>query len=87
MGEGGGNEADIAVGEFGGDGRLVLDGVGDLDGAERDGEIVVAVPVSESFGVGIDFDVEDADGFVFEDEVVVRLGGDFDFGSGGLRGQ
>jgi hypothetical protein len=36
--------------------------------------------------VGGDFDVENADRFVFEDQVVVRLGGDFDFGRG-LGGQ
>jgi hypothetical protein len=43
--------------------------------------------VHESFGVRGDVDVEDADGFVFESEVVVRLGGDFDFGSGGLKSE
>ena len=32
-------------------------------------------------------EVEDADGFVLEGEVMMRLGGDFDFGSCGLRGQ
>jgi len=37
--------------------------------AEIDGDVVVAVPVHESFGLGGDVDVEDADGFVFEGEV------------------
>jgi len=84
VGEGGGSEAGVAVGEFDGGGRLVLDRVGDFGVAEIDGEVVVAVPVHLSFGVGVDLDVEDADGFVFEREVMVRLGGDFDFG--GLGG-
>jgi hypothetical protein len=34
-----------------------------------------------------DFHVEDADGFVFEGEVMMRLGGDFDLRGDGLRGQ
>jgi hypothetical protein len=41
--------------------------------------------VHESFGVSRHVDVEDPDGFVFQGEVVVRLGRDFDFGSGGLK--
>ena len=85
VGEGGGGEADVAVGEFDGGGRLVLNRIGDFGVAEIDGEVVVAVPVHLSFGVGIDLDVEDAYGFVFESEVMVRLGGDFDFG--GLGGE
>jgi hypothetical protein len=36
------------------------------------------------FGVGRDFYVEDADGFVFEGQVMVGFGGDFYFGGGGL---
>jgi hypothetical protein len=38
--------------------------------------------VHQGLGVRGNIDVEDADGFVFEDEVVVGLGGDFDFGKG-----
>ena len=86
VGEGGGDEADIAVGEFGGDGGLAFHVVFDFGWAQIHGDVVVPVPVHQGFGVGWDFDVKDADGFVFEGEVVVRLGGDFDFGSGGLRG-
>jgi hypothetical protein len=36
--------------------------------------------------VGRDLDVVDADVFVFEGQVVVRLGGEFDFGGCGLGG-
>jgi hypothetical protein len=83
VGEGGGGEADVAFGEFGGDGWLVEDGIGDFGGSEGDGDVVVAVPVHLGFGVGIDLNVEDADVLIFEDEMVVRLVGDFDLG--GLR--
>ncbi len=51
-----------------------------------DGEVVVAVPVHQGVGVGRDFDVVDADVFVFQREVVVGLGGEFDFGGDGLGG-
>ena len=84
VGEGRGDETDIAVGKFGGGWRLAFYVVLDLGSADADGDVVVAVRVRQSFGVGIDFDVEDADGFVFEDEMMVRLGGDLDFRSGGL---
>ena len=87
VGEGGRGEASLAVLEFDGDGRLVLDGVDDVGGAEGDGEVVVAVPVHESVGVRWDFDIEDADGFVLEGEVMQGLGGDFNFGSDGLGGE
>jgi len=86
VGEGGGGEGDLAVLEFDGYGRLVFYGVDYFGGAQVDGEIVVAVMVHQGVGVGWDFDVVDADVFVFESEVVVRLGGEFDFGSCGLRG-
>jgi hypothetical protein len=79
--EGGGGEASVSVGEFDGDGGLVFDRVADFCGGEGDGDVVVTVPVEKSGVVGRDFDAEDADGFVFEGEVVVRFGGDFDFGS------
>jgi hypothetical protein len=46
----------------------------------------VAVAVEESVGVGRDVDREDADLSVGEDELVVGLGGDFDFVTG-LRGE
>jgi hypothetical protein len=68
VGEGGGGEAGVAVLELEGDGRLVFDGVDDLGGTERDGDVVVAVPVHQGVGVGRNFDIEDADGFVLEGE-------------------
>lgn len=83
--EGGGGEAGVAVGELDGGGRLVFDRVGDFAVAEIDGEVVVAVPVHLTLGAGVDLDVEDAHGFVFEREMMVRLGRDFDFG--GLGGE
>ena len=63
-------------------GRLVFYRVGDFGGSQVDSDKVVAVPVHFGGVVGRDFDVENADRFIFEDEVMVRLGGDFDFGSG-----
>ena len=87
MGEAGGGEAHIAVGEFGGGGRLAFYVVFDFGGTEVDGDVVVTVPMQQSLSIGVDLDVEDADGFVFQGEVVVRLIRDFDFGSGGLGGQ
>jgi hypothetical protein len=81
VGEGGGGEASVSSGEFDGGGGLVFYCVGDFGGGESDGDVVVTVPVEKSCVVGRDFNVEDADGFVFEGEVVVRFGGDFDFGS------
>jgi hypothetical protein len=85
VGEGGGGETSFAVLEFDGDGRLVLDGVNDLGGAENDVDVVVTVPVHQGFGVRVDFDVEDADGFVFEGQMVMTFGYDFNFRGGGLR--
>ena len=87
VGEGGRRETGFAVRELDGDRRLVFDGVDDLGVAEGDVDVVVAVPVHEGVGVRSDVDVEDADGFVFEGEVVVGLGGDFYFGVGGLDGE
>jgi hypothetical protein len=87
VGEGGGGEGGLAVLEFDGCGRLVLDGVDYLGGAKIDGDVVVAVPVQESVGVGRDFDAVDADVFVFQRQVVVGLGVEFDFGGCGLGGQ
>ena len=87
VGEGGGGEAGFTVLELDGDGRLVLDLVDDLGGAEGDLEVIVAVPVHEGVGVGRNANVEDADGLVFKDEVVMRLGGDFNFRGGRLDGE
>jgi hypothetical protein len=85
--EGGGGEGDLAVLEFDGYGRLVFYGVDYFGCAQVDGEVVVTVTVHEGFGVGQDFYVVDADIFVFEGEVVVGLGEEFDFGGCGLGGQ
>jgi hypothetical protein len=87
MGEGGEGEAGIAVLKFDGDWRLVFDSVDDLGGAQVDGDIIMTMPVHESVGVSGDVDVEDADGFVFKREMVMRFGGDFDFGGGSLKGE
>ena len=82
VGEGGGREAGFAVAELEGDGRLVFHSVDDLGIAESDVDVVMAVPVHEGVGVGRDVNLEDADGLIFEDKVVVWLGDDFDFGGG-----
>lgn len=87
VGEGGGGEARFAILELDGYGRLVFDRVDDFGGAEGDIDVVVPVPVHESLGVGSDVDVEDADGFVLQGEVVMRFVGDFNFGSDGLGGE
>ena len=81
-----GEESGLSVLQLDGDGILALDGVDDLGVAKRDVDVVVAMAVQESVGVRGKFDVEDADLIVGEDEVVVGLGGDFDFWSG-LRGE
>jgi hypothetical protein len=86
VGEGGGREAGFAVLELEGYGRLVLDLVDYFGCAEGYVDVVVAVPVHQGVGVGRDINVVDADVFVFERQVVVRLGGEFDLGSEGLRG-
>jgi hypothetical protein len=85
VGERCGKEASVTVGEFDGDGIFAFDGVDDFGGSEGDVNVVVAVPVHESFRVRRDFDAEDADLIVGENLVVMRLGGDLDFG-GGLGG-
>jgi hypothetical protein len=77
--EGSGNKADISVGQREGNGIFAFDGVHDFRGTNRDEEVVVPVPVHESFGVRRNVDVEDADLIVGENEVVVGFGGDFDF--------
>ena len=87
VGEGGGREVGFAVAELDGDGRFVFDGVDDFGVAEGDVDVVVAMPVHEGVGVGRNVDVEDADGFVFKCEVVMRLGGNFNFGGSRLDGE
>jgi hypothetical protein len=85
VGEGGWGEAGFAILELEGNGRLVFHSVDDLGVSESDVDVIVTVPVHESFGARRNVDVEDSGGFVFEGEVVVGLGGDFDFGGGCLR--
>ena len=82
VGESGGEEVGVAVVELDGDGILALDFVDDFGGAEIDVDVVVMVNVHQRFGVRSDFNGEDADLIVGEGQVVVRFGGDFDFGSG-----
>lgn len=84
VGEVGGEEAGVAVGEGDFDGGLALDFVGDVGGAEHDVDVVVTVTVDKGRFVRGDFEVEDAHVVVGEDKVVMGLGGDFDFG---LRGE
>jgi hypothetical protein len=86
VGVAGGEESGLAVLQFDGDGIFALDGVDDFGGAEGDVDVVVAVAVQEGVGVRRDIDGEDADLIVGEDEVVVGLGGDLDFG-GELGGE
>lgn len=81
-----GEESGLAVLQLDGDGIFALDGVDDFRVSERDVDVVVAMAVHKSFGTRGDVDVEDADLIVGEGEVVVGLGGDFDF-RGGLRGE
>jgi len=71
----------FAVLELDGGGRFVFDLVDYFGCAQGYVDVVVTVPVHESVGVGRDFDVVDADVLVFQRQVVVGLGGEFDLGS------
>jgi hypothetical protein len=86
VGEVAGGVAELAVGHdemgFG----FAFDGVDDVGGAERDVEVGDIVLMEKGGFVGGDGYAEDADVFVFEDEVVVGLLGDGD-GGGGLSAQ
>jgi hypothetical protein len=55
----------LAVFEFDGYGRLVLNGVDYFRGAERDIDVIMAVPVHQGVGMRRHVDVEDSDVFVF----------------------
>jgi hypothetical protein len=77
--EGSGRKPSVAFAKFHRDGRLLLDGVGDFGRRERDRDVVMTVPVSKGFGIGINLDIKDTDRFVFKGEMVVRLVGDFHF--------
>ena len=86
VGEVAGDKTSFAILQVKRDGRLALDVILDLRGAERDEDVIVVMGVHESRVMGWDLHLEHADVFVFEGEVVMRLGGEFDLGSI-LRGQ
>ena len=80
MGEVADDEAGFAILQVERDGRFVLDVVLDLRGAESDEDVVVVMGVQEGRAMGWDFYLKHADVFVFEGEVVMGLGGEFDLG-------
>ena len=86
VGEGGWGESGFAVLELDGYWRLVFHRVDQFGVAQGYVDVVVAVPVHQRFRVRGNFDVEDSDGFIFEGQVMIGLGGDFNFGSWGLGG-
>jgi hypothetical protein len=86
VGEVAGHKTGFTILQVKRDGRLALDVVLGLRGAERDEDVIVVMGVHESRVMGWDLHLEHADVFVFEGEVVMRLGGEFDLGSI-LRGQ
>jgi hypothetical protein len=59
---------------------FILDSVDDVGGAEGDVEVGDIVLVEECGFMGGDADAEDADVFVFQDEMVVGFLGDGDAG-------
>jgi len=73
----------LAVGHYEMDFGLVLDGVDDVGGAERNVKVGHVVLVEKSGFVGGDAHAEDSDVIVFEDEMVMRFFGYGD-GDGGL---
>jgi len=86
VGEVAGDKTGFTILQVKRDGRLALDVVLGLRGAERDEDVIVVMGVHESRVMGWDLHLEHADVFVFEGEVVMGLGGEFDLGSI-LRGQ
>jgi len=81
MGKASGEEASLAVCQFEFDGRLAQNCVFHIRGAADHVDVVVTVAVHLRGFVWGDFEIKDAYGFVFENEVMMRLGGDFDFWS------
>jgi len=73
----------LAVGHDQVDFGFALDGVDDVGGAERDVKIGYIVLMEKSGIVGGDAHAENADVFIFEDEMVVRFLWDGN-GGGGL---
>ena len=63
-------------------GRLACDFIRQLCRADRDVDVVVVMPVHLRRLAGGNLDVEHADLTVGEDEVMVRLRGDLNFGGG-----
>jgi len=68
----------FAVSQFHRGWRLAFDFIRKTRGAERDVNIVVAVDVHEGRVMRGYLYLEDAHVFVFERQVMTRLGGDFD---------
>ena len=87
VGEAAGNEAGFAVLQRELDWRLSGDVVFHLRYSQGHGDVVVAVTVRQGDAMGRDFQIEHADILVFEHQMMMGLGGDIDFGGGGLRGQ
>jgi hypothetical protein len=81
VGEVAGDKTGFAILQVKRDGRLALDVVLDLRGAERDEDVVMVMGVHEGRVMGWDLDLKHAHIFVFEGEVVMGLGGEFDLGS------
>jgi len=81
VGEVASDKARFAILQVKRDGRLALDVVLGLRGAERDVYVVMVMGVHESCVMGWNLYLEHADIFIFEGEVVMRLGGEFDLGS------
>ena len=81
VGEVAGDEAGFAILQLERDWRLALDVVLDLRGAERDEDVVMVMGVHEGRVMGWDLYLKHAHIFVFEGEVVMGLGGEFDLGS------
>ena len=81
VGEVAGDKTGFAILQLERDWRLALDVVLDLRGAERDEDVIMVMGVHECRVVGWDLYLKHAYVFVFEREVVVRLGGEFDLGS------
>jgi len=78
-----GGVAELSVGHYEMDFGLVLHGVDDVGGAERNVKVGHVVLVEKSGFVRRNANAEDADVFIFEDKVVMRFLWDGD-GSGSL---
>ncbi len=74
-----GREFGVAVLQPEMDGRLAGSVALYVAGTDGDKDVVVTMPVDQGGGVRRNFDLEDAHVGVLESEVMVGLGGDFDF--------